>query len=201
MKNLVRNVLFPFVLLFFSNQTTLAQVYFNPDALTASRENNFYIGIASGVESFTGMIGLSLEAKVAKHFALYAGAGVGGWGYKVSGGVKLYKGFPYRWAYCGSFSYASGLKDFKVRMETASGSREVLMDLLPCQTFNLSAQHHWKIGNGSNRFNIEFGLSFPFTKNAYTIKDGSVLTSESTMVMKILQPGRLMAGIGFSFGK
>lgn len=87
------------------------------------------------------MIGLSLEAKVAKHFALYAGAGVGGWGYKVSGGVKLYKGFPYRWAYCGSFSYASGLKDFKVRMETASGSREVLMDLLPCQTFNLSAQH------------------------------------------------------------
>lgn len=188
------------ILIFISCHAILAQQYYNPDALNATTDNKFYIGLASGVESFTGIIGVSLEAKVAKSIALYAGAGIGGWGAKISGGAKLYRAFPYKWAYCVSLSNASGLKDYKAKLETQSGTKDVLMDLRPCQTFNLTAQHHWKMGI-KNRFNIEFGLSFALTKIAYTIKDGSVLTPASTTLMEVLQPGGLMAGIGFTFGK
>lgn len=188
------------VMVFISNHAILAQQYYNPDALNATSDNKFYIGLASGVESFTGIIGVSLEAKVAKSIALYAGAGIGGWGAKISGGAKLYREFPYKWAYCVSLSNASGLKDYKAKLETQSGTKDVLMDLRPCQTFNLTAQHHWKMGI-KNRFNIEFGLSFALTKIAYTIKDGSVLTPASVTIMQVLQPGGLTAGIGFTFGQ
>lgn len=186
--------------IFISNHVILAQQYYNPDALNATTDNKFYVGLASGVESFTGLIGVSLEAKVVKNIALYAGAGIGGWGAKISGGAKLYREFPYKWAYCVSLSNASGLKDYKAKLETQSGTKDVLMDLRPCKTFNLTAQHHWKIGT-KNRFNIEFGLSFALTKIAYTIKDGSVLTPVSITLMEVLQPGGLMAGIGFTFGQ
>ena len=191
----------PLVFFLVTSHTILGQVYFNPDALKAANESKTYFGLASGVESFAGMIGLSLEGNVARNFSLYAGAGLGGWGYKLSGGVKIYRSFPYRWAYCASLSHASGLKDFKTKMETSSGSQDVVMDLLSCQTFNLTAQHHWKIGNRNNRFNVEFGLSLALTQDAYKVKNGVVLTDQSANLMKVLQPGGLTAGIGFSFGR
>lgn len=201
MNTIIRNSLLFFSLLLFSKTTLKAQEYYNPDALRTLNEKKIYVGIASGIESFAGMLGASLEGNVAKRISLFAGAGLGGWGYKLSGGVKLYKQFPYKWAYCASLSHATGLKDFKTKLETQTGSKDVLMDLLSCQTFNITAQHHWKIGQGSNRFNIEFGLSIPIKDNVYVIKDGSVLTRESASVMTVLQPGGLTVGIGFTFGK
>ena len=184
------------------HQTTVAQVYYNPDAVKAiTDESKLYVGIASGFESYAGILGVSLEGNVAHNFSLYAGVGLGGWGYKLSGGMKFYKSYPYKWAYCVSISHATGAKDVKIRLETQSGTQQVQMELLPVQTLNITAQHHWKIGNKNNRFNVEFGISLGFKSNAYVIKNGYTLTQTSSTAMAIQQPGGLVGGIGFTFGK
>src|SRR6185369_4566529 len=81
--------------------TTLsnAQEYYNPDALKAENFKKIYIGIASGVESFAGLLGVSLEGNVAKRVSIYGGVGLGSLGYKLSGGIKFYKKYPYKWVY------------------------------------------------------------------------------------------------------
>lgn len=177
----------------------IAQDYYNPDALIKAPVSKTFLGVASGLENFTGLLGPSLEVNVSGGFSVYGGIGLGSWGYKMSGGLKYYSDYPYGWAWCLSVSHATGLRDFETELETQSGRRLVLIDLLPCQTLNLTAQHHWRLGK-KNRFNLEFGYSIPLTYDAYTIKDGSVLTDPSELALRILQPGGLMIGIGFSFG-
>lgn len=172
--------------------------YYNPDALNKTPEKLVYLGIASGLENFTGIFGPSIEFNASKKVALYGGVGLGSWGYKMSAGIKYYNKFPFKWAYCLSVSHATGLKNFENTMETQTGSKKVRMDLLPCQTVNLSIQHHWKLGS-KHRFHIEGGYAIPLAYEAYTIKDGSALTPSSKLAMKILQPGGLMLGFGFSF--
>lgn len=189
------------VFIFFCGYITKvsAQDYYNPESVSELPERIVYLGVASGLENYTGLIGLSLETNVSRSFALYAGAGLGSWGYKISGGIKYYNEFPLRWAYCLSLSHATGLKNFETQMGTRAGTQNVRMDLLSCQTLNFSAQHHWRIGTRS-RFDIEFGYAVPLTYDAYTVKDGAVLTEESELAMKILQPGGLILGVAFSFG-
>lgn len=199
MKNSLLNLI-AFLLIFFAaEEKAFAQDYYNPDALIDPPAPKTFLGIASGLENFTGLLGPSIEANVWGGFGVYAGVGLGSWGYKMSGGLKYYTDYPYGWAWCLSVSHATGLRDFETELETRNGQQMVRLDLLPCQTLNLTAQHHWKLGK-KNRFNLEFGYSIPLTYDAYTVKDGSVLTDTSELALKILQPGGLMFGIGFTFG-
>ena len=48
----------------------------------------FYLGLGTGLESFSGVIGVTGDLRVTKNFFLRAGAGIGSWGGKLSVGIR-----------------------------------------------------------------------------------------------------------------
>src|SRR5688572_31232931 len=109
MKRFPERIMFLFFFLWLSVQLLFAQAY-DPAEIEEPAPAT-YIGLGSGVENFTGLLGVSIEANLQGNFSLYGGLGLGSWGYKFSGGFKYYPEYPYRWAYCASISHATGLKD------------------------------------------------------------------------------------------
>lgn len=163
-----------------------------------------YLGFASGIDNYTGLIGPSLEVNIINGLTVYGGAGLGSWGYKASGGVKYYLKYPFKWAFNLGFSHATGIKDYTFEIETESpqgsvGITEVTMDWHPSNTLNISGLYHIRLGK-KNRFNVELGYALPLTENFYTIKKGYELSDTGEANMQLLQPGGLIIGVGFTFG-
>ncbi|HYG38461.1 MAG TPA: hypothetical protein VD908_07585 [Cytophagales bacterium] len=163
-----------------------------------------YIGIATGIDNYTGLIGPSVEVNIIQGLTAYGGAGIGTWGYKASGGVKYYLKYPFKWAFNVGFSHATGIKDYTLEIETQSGTgapvvNEITMDWKPSNTLNISAMYHFRLGK-KNRFSLELGYAFPITDNFYKVTDGTILTEEEETFIRILQPGGIIIGAAFSFG-
>jgi len=158
----------------------------------------FYLGIQSGVESFTGLIGLTADFRLKDNFFIRAGAGIGSWGGKLSVGIRNEKSSGKGIGYGIYISQATGLKDFTTKLETTDGNKDVNMDLQPGLTLNPVISYKWMINN-KNRFFVEGGYAVPLQSLPYKIRDGSELTDTSKRVMKILCPGGLSLGLGFQF--
>ncbi|MBK7211784.1 MAG: hypothetical protein IPH88_00500 [Bacteroidales bacterium] len=158
----------------------------------------FYLGMQTGVESFTGLFGVTADFRVSNNFFVHAGAGIGSWGSKLSVGIRNEKKYESSIGYGIYLSRASGLKNFTTELETTAGTKNVNMDLLSGMTINPEVSYKWVMKKG-NRFFIEVGYAVPLQSNPWKILDGSVLTTTSTQVMKILSPGGFSAGMGFQF--
>lgn len=159
---------------------------------------NFYLGIQSGVESFTGLIGLTGDFRLKNNFFIRAGAGIGSWGWKISAGIRNEKSTGKGIGYGIYISRATGLIDFTTELETTTGKKDVNLDLQPGMTLNPVISYKWLINN-KNRFFLEGGYAVPLQSLPYKIRDGSVLTTTSKSVMKTLCPGGLSLALGFQF--
>jgi hypothetical protein len=159
---------------------------------------NFYLGIQSGLESFTGLIGVTGDFRLKNNLFIRAGAGIGSWGWKISAGIRNEKSSGKGIGYGIYISNATGLKDFTTELETTTGKKDVNLDLQPGMTLNPVISYKWLINN-KNRFFLEGGYAVPLQNLPYKIRDGSILTDTSKRVMKTLCPGGLSLGLGFQF--
>ena len=159
----------------------------------------FYLGIGTGMNSYTGLIGFSGNLRIYDRLFIQGGLGIGSWGGKMTIGLRYDLSYQKGWSYGIGFSSCSGLTDFKTELELASGEKQkVTMDCLQAYTINLKATHNWKLGK-KNTFYLEGGYAIPLQSSPWRIKDGSVLSSTSIAVMKMIAPGGLLIGLGFTF--
>jgi hypothetical protein len=158
----------------------------------------FYLGLGTGLESFSGVIGITGDFRVANNFFLRAGAGIGSWGGKLSFGIRNEAKTNNSIGYGVYISRATGLKDFTTSLETTSGTQDVKLQLMPGFTLNPTISYKWLIHN-LHRFFIEAGYAIPLQTDPWKVKDGSELTETSKSALRILSPGGFSFGLGFQF--
>lgn len=161
----------------------------------------FYLGISSGLNNHSGILGVNFDVPVTTQFSLGTGVGISSWGYKAYGEGRFYfKECNRGWALGAAFTYNTGLQNFVLEMPTTIGNVDVDMDLEPSPNVAVSAYHFFNLGRGGHRFYLQLGWSQSIVSNPYTITSGHTLTSDGETVMNLLSPGGLIFGFGFSFG-
>jgi hypothetical protein len=170
--------------------------------ITENKSDNahpFYLGVGTGFDNFTGMVGVSGTLYVVDNLAIRGGLGIGGWGAKKSIGLKLDSRNDGKWSYNLGYSVASGLDDASVELETNNGqTSKVKVDLLSASTLNLAIDRNWRIGR-SNNFYLEFGYAIPMQGQRWKMVEGYYTTNNGAKVLDIMQPGGIILGAGFAF--
>ena len=167
-------------------------------ASKAPGSHNIYLGIGTGIESFSGLIGVTADIKAAEKLFVRLGAGVGGWGGKLSAGIRGEKSTGNSIGYGAFFSYASGLSSFTTNLETTTGNRDVNLKLSPAMVFTPEFSYKWVFGNG-HKFFIAAGYGVLLQKDRWKVLDGSILTDTSKKTLNILTPGGVSVGLGLQF--
>ena len=162
-----------------------------------------YIGTSTGINNYSGMIGIGANIRLQNTFFLRLGAGAGGWGSKLTAGIKYDQKTKSCWGYALTLSRCSGLKSFETDLDVYQfgivQKKKVQLDLLAVHTANISAIYNWYFRK-NKLFYLEAGYSFPLNSNTYKVNDGSVLTETSKQAMQFLEPGGICLAIGFLFG-
>ena len=161
-------------------------------------EPKFYIGLQSGLESFAGLIGITADYRITGNFFIHAGAGLGSWGTKISGGIRNEKKSEKSFCYGIYLSRASGFSNFITQLETTTGTKDVTLDLYSGMTLNPTIGYKW-VMRKRHRFFLEGGYAVPLQDSPWKVTDGSELTSISKQMLKILSPGGLSLGMGIQF--
>lgn len=167
----------------------------------------FYLGIGTGVNNYTGILGVGIDFRVYHSVILRAGIGIGTWGSKVTIGVRYemeqFKGRG--WVMGLSYSYCSGLSNFQTQLAVDTSTfyagtvnKQVTLNLLPASTLNLTASYNWTF-HKHNKFYLEFGYALALQSAPYEVLDGSMLDYTSQIVLKELSPGGLVLDLGFMF--
>ena len=162
---------------------------------------NTYIGLSLGINDYG--IGFVAESPVGESVSLFGNVGVGGWGFKVGGGVMFYpRKAPFGPGFGAGYAYASGLEGFETELKVEPNNDEELveLDLYGIGTINLMYSHSWAFGR-SGKFSLVTGYAIKLVDKTYAVKtDGIELTPESKTVIKIMQPGGFTLGLRLMFG-
>src|SRR5690606_10760000 len=135
-----------------------------------------YLGPGSGLYTYTGLVGFMAEVPIIPHFTVFAGGGLGGWGYKLGGGALFYL---HKDDYLGSafgvgVSNAFGIDNFETSSFSLEGNNGetsyVVLDLYNAPSLNLSYQYHIKMGT-AGKFVIGTGYAFPMVDSPYKLVD------------------------------
>jgi len=163
-----------------------------------------YLGLAVGINNYTGAFGIGLDIRTIPQLLARLGAGIGSWGTKVSIGLK-YEEHPGKtgWVYGAAFTNSSGLNNFKESLMVDSAgttvTKDVNLNLLTASTLNLTVSRNW-VFHRHNEFFFEFGYSIALQNSPFQVTDGSVLTSTSKEVINITAPGGFIIACGVMFG-
>lgn len=174
-----------------------------PEIPAADTVKNVYLGLGTGINSYNGMLGISIKWRLVKTLYVRGGLGTGSWGWKLSAGIH-YDLKPINcWGFCASYSLYSGAPEIHQNLETVQGknviTKDVLLEYLPTGTINLIASRHWTIKK-INFIYLDLGYAIPTVSNIYSVKDKSVITENADAVIHLMQPGGLIIGLGFMFG-
>lgn len=189
---------------FFLSLITITGFLFSAQAQDNFKLKQTFFSLGTGINNNCGLLGIGLEQFVSEKVSFFGAAGIGSWGYKVTGGARLYLDGKTGNAFGLSYSAATGLEEVEIEVDALINNTEQKVKekfkLNPVSVINLTWMKHWQIGNKS-RFNLELGYSMNMSgKNNYTSKSGLVLTDKSKSVMDFIQPGGIIIGLGFSFG-
>lgn len=190
------------ILLYCSTATAaVAQSTTKTESKTVNTSLKPNIAVSTGFNNNTGLLGFDVEVPLAKGLSLDGGFGLSSWGYKFTGSARYYlKPSGLNWAISCGFTSNTGLAGYKNDMETIYGTNEVVvLNLLPTSNFFIGAYKFVPIGFGKSRFYFNLGYSIPITSHYFTQVSGSPLSKNSERVIRILRPGGLIAGIGFTF--
>ena len=173
-----------------------------PKILRPLRCPGAYLGVSTGINNNTGLIGIDIDVPVDKFVSIDGGAGIGSWGYKLALGAKYYLQPCQRgWAFGGGLTYSTGLGNYQQDMETINGTETVSLNLHPQTNLFLAAYRYWSLGKRYNRFFLELGYSVSLTGgDKYDEVIGDPLSDNSKTTMRLISPGGIIIGAGFSFG-
>lgn len=160
-----------------------------------------YLGTSTGIDNYSGMIGIGAEIGFSPQATARLGVGIGSWGTKHTIALKYEDRMKTGWGYGVGFSSASGIKNLDLELRTTTGTRTVSIDLYRASSLNFFASRNWLLKNGKNRFILDLGYAVPLTnKNFYMLNDGSELSPDEDTLVRIIRPGGIIVGIGFMFG-
>ncbi len=160
-----------------------------------------YLGFGTGLNSYTGLLGVRLEVPLTDRFHIFGSAGLGSWGYKIGGGISynLRKSL-YGPALSIGYTSATGLPDFETSLETTANEMEtVTLDLKPVGNMVIMYSYQWKVGK-ANKISLGGGYAASFESNTYDVISNHTLSSTSQQVMKMMAPGGLVVSATFVFG-
>jgi len=168
----------------------------NPSA----QKGAFYLGLGTGINSPSGMIGLRLDAKVTEKLMLGVAAGIGSWGTKVS--ANAYFITPSNWCPMIGIGHTSGIDSIALEMgvQNKAGFQQVPVQLKPVNVINLGVHKQWFTKRG-NRLFLELGYSVNVTNSIYRELNPVKypLTAESRQLIRFMSPGGLIASFGVAF--
>ncbi len=162
---------------------------------------DFYLGFGTGI-NYAGLLAITGEFNLFKNLSLLGTAGTGSWGYKILANVHYYNKFPKGVFYSAGISYATGIPEVELELETSSGNNEnILIELEPVVNIDIGigyAIRLWKRG----RLNLEIGYAIDATSgDAYKIKPGQPeLSDVSEKALQIMKPGGFRFGLNMNFG-
>ncbi len=160
-----------------------------------------YIGVTAGIENPAGLVGFNIDVPVTQRFSLSGSAGLSSWGYKAGGEGRFYFGDCNRsWALGAGVTYNTGLSNVSMTLPTTYGDATVLLDLNSKTNVFFAVHKFFNLGRNGHRFDIMAGYSMRLDDDNYTILNNYELTTQGKDVMRVLAPGGLMIGFGFTFG-
>lgn len=163
---------------------------------------SMYLGLSTGIDNYTGILGLGFQFPFQDNFSLRTGAGLGAWGFKLSGGVKYEDLMQSGWGFGLGYSHCTGLSDFDFTISDANGNatRVINMDLNPAGSLNFTINRNFYF-RGDKLLYLETGYAVPTGgRNLYTINDGQTLTADEDLILQILRPGGIVLAVGLMIG-
>ncbi|MCB0698006.1 MAG: hypothetical protein KDC07_11610, partial [Chitinophagaceae bacterium] len=143
--------------------------------------SKFYIGLSTGINNESGLLGVNFDVPVTGYFSLGAGLGLSSWGYKSYGEARFYFSECNRgWALGLGATYNTGLQDMIVEMPTTIGTTDVTMDWQPVANIMFSGYRFFNLGRGGHRFYLQLGWSQRMNSTPYVVTSNHVLTSDGT---------------------
>jgi len=159
-----------------------------------------YFGFGLGINSYTGVIGFSINQRVHKKLFVQGGFGLSSWGMKASLGVRYDLRYSSGWSFGVGLSYCSGANGVKSEMELSDGTKQdVTYNALPTGTLNLKATKNWVFRNKSILY-LDLGIAKGLRYEPYEVTDGSTLSENSKSALAMSSPGGLICAVGFMFG-
>lgn len=161
-----------------------------------------YIGTSSGINNINGLLGIHIERLTVDKLSLIGAIGLGTWGYKLSGGMRLYQHFPKQFFLGAALSYHSGVREIEFSTQSNPDTTEVHpFTFHPSINLPISLGYQGAISNDKIRFHIEVGYSIKLHCSGWESLDGDVTIDETSKdILYILQPGGIIFGAGMSFG-
>jgi len=158
-----------------------------------------YLGVAAGLNSPSGALGLRLDYNISENVLLDFAGGFGTWGYKTGIGVILNTARPKAWCPFVGLSFASGNNEWEMSLQNQNKlSSNQILELKPVSLLNIGIQHQWH-SRKMNRYFVEFGYSFPFKDPIYTIQNPVFdISIKSKEQVEFLKPGGLRFAFGYS---
>jgi hypothetical protein len=169
--------------------------YYEPD-----ERPQFYIGVGSGINTYTGLAGISLNYILNKTLFAQGGLGLSIWGVRTSLGLRYDQSYRHGFTYGINLVRSSGIEDIDMTFDSGSGpANEVNMRLESISTFNVKAGYNWWFGK-HNTLNISIGYALALKNQPWTVKDGSNLSAVEQQALQLISPGGLILEGGLTFG-
>ena len=165
-----------------------------------------FFGVGIGINDYG--LGLGAEINIKNNLWVYGMGGYSSWGYRLTGGLTYYPGQNgFRSSFSIGYSYASGFKDFVTELDveqTFSNPKEeeVILDLYPISTLNLTYSYNAKVGRKS-KFVFSAGYAISLTDKIYehkSISNFNELTEGSKEFIDFMAPGGVIIGVKYMFG-
>ncbi|MGE5317391.1 MAG: hypothetical protein ACM3ME_05305 [Chloroflexota bacterium] len=189
----MKKILTIFVIFILSAGTIKAQ----EDAFTLPK---VYLGLGTGINAYTGLLGVAVNVRVLDKTFIEGGLGLGGWGYKYSFGLRYDFKTERTFGLGINYTGATGLDNLEMDLETIDGTeKKTSLECLSGGTIDLKGRFSFKAGQ-KNRFYLDLGYAFPLEERYWKVKNGVILSDVSEAALDITQPGGFMIGLGFLFG-
>jgi len=105
------------------------------EVINASFLPIFSIGLGTGFNNFSGVLGISANLRIFKNYILCCGIGIGDWNIKSSVGLKIQSS---NWLFGLGFSYCSGGYLYDNETTIYGNTKTVLINYLPVSTINIT---------------------------------------------------------------
>lgn len=181
----------------------LAALFLTGISSFAQPAPKMYLGLSTGLNSPTGLLGLQLHARFGDNILVNGGFGLGSWGYKSTIGIRYEPEHKSTWCPFLSYSRATGIDSIPVKVEVVEKGqkvqKEIGMRLKPVNVLNFGVQKQW-ITSGEKRIYIELGYSMKLTSDPFeAVSKSDTLTALGKGSMNFASPGGLLFGFGVDF--